>query len=133
MWWGWVTDFGVPGPDRSEGGRYLLVGPDYVGPLPDSGFHVSRARTTRVFILGRAFMVDNDASPAVDTVRSGLRISKYMPGAQGTAIATFLAGKAPLAPLPTPPETRFTEGAGVPINTIPPSDFTLLGADQRPR
>jgi hypothetical protein len=124
MWWGWVTDFGVPGPDRSEGGRYLLVGPDYKGLLPDSGFHVSRARTTRVFILGRAFMVDNDASLAVDTVRSGLRISKYVPGAQGTAIATFLAGKAPLAPLPTPPATRFTEGTGVPINTIPPSDFT---------
>ena len=124
MWWGWVTDFGVPGPDRSEGGRYLLVGPDYKGLLPDSGFHVSRARTTRVFILGRAFMVDNNASLAVDTVRSGLRISKYVPGTQGTAIATFLAGKAPLAPLPTPTETHFTEGTGLPINTIPANDFT---------
>ena len=82
MWWGWVTDFGVPGPDRSEGGRYLIVGPDYDGVLPDSGFHVSRARTTRVFILGRAFMIDNDPRPAVKTIRNGFRISKYVPRLQ---------------------------------------------------
>ena len=47
MWFRWVTDVGVPGPDRGEGGRYLLVGPGYDGPLPDSGFHVSHVRTTR--------------------------------------------------------------------------------------
>ena len=47
MWFRWVTDFGLPGPDRGEGGKYLLVGPGYDGPLPDSGFHVSHVRTTR--------------------------------------------------------------------------------------
>ena len=41
MWFRWVTDIGLPGPDRGEGGRYLIVGPGYDGPLPDSGFHVS--------------------------------------------------------------------------------------------
>ena len=34
MWFGWVTDFGLPGPDRAQGGRYLLVGPGYEGPCP---------------------------------------------------------------------------------------------------
>ena len=63
MWFRWVTDFGVPGPDRAQGGRYLIVGPGYDGPLPDSGFHVSRARTTRVIVLGRVFMIDNDPRP----------------------------------------------------------------------
>ena len=48
MWFRWVTDFGLPGPDRAQGGRYLIVGPGYDGPLPDGGFHVSHARTTRV-------------------------------------------------------------------------------------
>ena len=124
MWWGWVTDFGVPGPDRSEGGRYLIVGPDYDGPLPDSGFHISQARTTRVFILGRAFMIDNDPRPAVEAIRNGFRISKYVPGSQGTAIATFLAGGAPLAPVPPEPEIRFVEGSGMSFNTVPPNDFT---------
>jgi len=31
MWFRWVTDIGLPGPDRAEGGRYLLVGPGYDG------------------------------------------------------------------------------------------------------
>jgi len=43
MWFRWVTDLGLPGPDRGAGGRYLIVGPGYDGPLPDSGFHVFHA------------------------------------------------------------------------------------------
>ena len=64
MWFRWVTDVGLPGPDRGEGGRYLIVGPGYDGPLPDSGFHVSHARTTRATLIGRAFMIDNDPTVA---------------------------------------------------------------------
>ena len=93
MWFRWVTDFGLPGPDRGQGGRYLIAGPGYDGPLPDSGFHVSHARTTRVCVLGRAFMVDNDPQVPVEAIRSGFRISPYVPGAQGTAVASFLAGE----------------------------------------
>ena len=26
-WWQWIVDFGLPGPDRGEGGRFLLVPP----------------------------------------------------------------------------------------------------------
>ena len=53
MWFRWVTDLGLAGPDRGAGGRYLLVGPGYDGPLPDSGFHVVHARTKRVTALPR--------------------------------------------------------------------------------
>ena len=123
MWFRWVTDFGLPGPDRGQGGRYLIAGPGYDGPLPDSGFHVSHARTTRVCVLGRAFMVDNDPRVPVEAIRSGFRISPYVPGAQGTAVATFLAGEAPLGAPSAVPETRFIEGSGVAVNTIPPNDF----------
>jgi Uncharacterized conserved protein len=59
----------------------------------------------------------------VETIRSGFRISPYVPGAQGTAVATFLAGKAPLGAPSAVPETRFIEGSGVAVNTIPPNDF----------
>ena len=31
MWWRWIIDFGLPGPDRGEGGRFLLVPPGYDG------------------------------------------------------------------------------------------------------
>jgi hypothetical protein len=75
MWFRWVTDFGVPGPDRAQGGRYLVVGPGYEGPLPDGGFHVSHARTTRVCAVGRVFMVDNDLSAPLETIRNGFRVS----------------------------------------------------------
>ncbi len=87
MWFRWVTDFGLPGPDRGQGGRYLIVGPGYDGPLPDSGFHVARCRTTRALVLGRAFMVDNDPSVPAEAIREGFRVSAYVPGAQGTAVA----------------------------------------------
>jgi hypothetical protein len=125
MWFRWVTDFGVPGPDRAQGGRYLIVGPGYDGPLPDSGFHVSHARTTRVIAFGRVFMIDNDPRPAAEVVRSGVRISPYLPGAQGTSVATYLAGGvAHLGAVQPVPETRFIEGSGRSFNTIPPNDFT---------
>src|SRR5580693_1742016 len=125
MWFRWVTDFGVPGPDRAQGGRYLIVGPGYDGPLPDGGFHVSHARTTRVCVLGRAFMTDNDPRPAAEAIRSGVRISPYQPGAQGTSVATFLSGgAAQLAPVQPAPETPFIEGSGRSFNTVPPNDFS---------
>jgi hypothetical protein len=33
-WWRWVIDFGLPGPDRGQGGKYLILPRDYDGPLP---------------------------------------------------------------------------------------------------
>jgi hypothetical protein len=123
MWFQWVTDVGLPGPDRGEGGKYLLVGPGYDGPLPDSGFHVFHARTTRVTVIGRAFMVDNDPTVPVKAIRSGFRVSPYVPGAQGTAVASFLAGYAPLGAAKPVPETRFIEASGLEVNTIFPNDY----------
>src|SRR5215510_15239455 len=37
MWFRWVTDIGLPGPDRGLGGKYLILPPDYDGPMPDGG------------------------------------------------------------------------------------------------
>src|SRR5271169_1790896 len=54
MWFHWVTDFGLPGPDRGAGGKYLLLPPGYSGGLPDGGYIVERVRTTRAIMLGRS-------------------------------------------------------------------------------
>ena len=124
MWFRWVTDVGLPGPDRGAGGRYLMVGPGYDGPLPDSGFHVSHVGTTRVTVIGRAFMIDNDPKIPVDTIRDGFRVSPYVPGAQGTAVATFLAGEGPVGAPKPEPETRFIEASGKAFNTVFPNDFS---------
>ena len=124
MWFRWITDFGLPGPDRAQGGRYLLVGPGYTGPLPDGGFHLFHARTTRVTVLGRAFMVDNDPKIPTEAIREGIRVTRYEPGTQGTAVAAFLSGKAPLGQPSAAPETRFVELSGKSFNTIYPNDFS---------
>ncbi len=123
MWFRWVSDFGLPGPDRGQGGKYLIVGPGYDGPLPDSGFHVAHCRTTRALVLGRAFMVDNDPSIPANAIREGFRISPYVPGAQGSAVASFLAGEAPLGAMPAAPKMKFVEASGTSFNTIPPNDY----------
>ena len=123
MWFRWVTDFGLSGPDRGQGGRYLLVGPGYDGALPDSGFHVSHVRTTRATVIGRAFMIDNDPTVPAEVIRTGFRVSPYVPGAQGTAVGTFLAGNAPLGSVAPAPETRFVEATGKSFNTVYPNDF----------
>jgi hypothetical protein len=123
MWFRWVTDVGLPGPDRGEGGRYLIVGPGYEGALPDSGFHVAHSRTTRVTLVGRAFMVDNDPKIPVEAIRKGVRLSPYVPGAGGTAVASFLAGNAPLGAAKPVPETKFIEKSGAEFNTLYPGDY----------
>ncbi len=43
IWFRWISDFGLPGADRGQGGTYLLVGPGYDGPLPEGGSYVRRA------------------------------------------------------------------------------------------
>ena len=124
MWFQWITDFGAPGPDRSEGGKYLIVGPGYDGPLPDSGFHVSHARTNIVTVVGRAFMIDNDPTGPVAEIKQSFRVYPYTAGAEGTAVASFLVGEAPLAGMPEIPQTRFVEGTGRAFNTIPSNDYS---------
>ena len=83
MWWGWIIDFGLPGPDRGEGGRFLLVPHDYNGPLPDSGYHVGHSRTTRVLMAGRSFLTNDDPAPTVETIKRTMKIYPYVPGWSG--------------------------------------------------
>jgi hypothetical protein len=123
MWFRWVTDFGLPGPDRGEGGRYLFLPPGYDGPLPDGGFqNVCRSRTNRVCMLGRSFMVDNDPTPVVATIKDTMRIYPYVAGAAGTSVATLLEGEVPMAANTPAPALVYHEGSGLEINTVPPND-----------
>src|SRR4029434_10095816 len=126
-WFRWVIDIGPPGPDRGEGGKYLIAPPDYPGALPEGGFFVARARTTRVFWFGRAFLENkNDPKPAADTIRKFTKVYPYQAGGVGTPIAEFLAGKVMLGSVTPPPPTFFHEGSGKVINTIPPNDWTYF-------
>jgi hypothetical protein len=126
MWFQWIVDFGLPGPDRGEGGRFLLVPPGYDGSLPDSGFHVRHSRTTRALLLGRSFINENprqDPAPTVELIKSTLKVYPYAQGGFGTSIGTLLEGYVQPDPPVDIPETTFVEGTGLAFNTIPPSDF----------
>jgi hypothetical protein len=126
MWFGWIIDIGNPGPDRGEGGKYLIIPPGYDGPLPDSGFHVGHSRTDHVLYAVRAFMDNSDPKPTVDLIKKTLKIYPYTPGGFGTSIATALEGKVRLEANPPVPETKFVEGSGKSFNTIPPNDFSYF-------
>jgi hypothetical protein len=125
-WFGHVIDFGRPGPDRGEGGRFLLLPPNYEGSLPDSGFHVAQSRTNRVLVLGRSFLIDNDPAPVVAIIKERIKIYPYTPGGVGTSIKTLLLGDVkPGKPGDVKP-VRYIEGSGLAFNTIPPSDDTYF-------
>jgi hypothetical protein len=124
-WFRWVTDFGLPGPDRGEGGKYLLVGPGYDGELPQGGFYIAHSRTNKVAVLGRSFMQDSDPEPVVAEIKATTKLYSYVPGAVGTSIGRYLEGGLELARPAEPKTPVFHEGTGVAMNTIPPSDGVL--------
>jgi hypothetical protein len=124
-WFRWVTDIGVPGGDRGEGGKYLILPPGYDGPVPSGGFFVARARTNIVIWFGRAFLENHsDPKPAAEAIRKFTKVYPYEAGGYGAPIAEFLAGKSPLGRIAPPPPTVFHEGSGQVMNTIPPNDFS---------
>jgi hypothetical protein len=126
MWFRWVTDFGLPGADRGQGGTYLLVGPGYDGPLPEGGCYVRHSRTNHVAVLARSFInvnPRNDPGPTVDLIKETLKIYPYAAGGVGSSIGAYLRGKGRLGQPGEPQSPRFVEGTGMAFNTVPPNDF----------
>jgi len=125
-WFRWIVDLGVPGPDRGEGGKYLILPPDYDGPVPE-GFFVARSKTNSILWFGRSFLENhNDPKPVVEGIKKFTKVYPYEPGGVGTPIAEFLAGKARLGPIKAPPPTVFHEGSGKVMNTVPPNDWSYF-------
>ncbi|MEL6330251.1 MAG: DUF1254 domain-containing protein [Planctomycetota bacterium] len=110
-----VTDMGVPGPDRGEGGKYLILPPDYEGDLdpPEGGYEadvdgetyfVSRSRSYINWFIARGFLVDGRTDAAVAAYEDGLRIY-------------------PLARRSAPPRMEFISASERVFNTIHANDF----------
>jgi len=122
MWFSWIVDVGGPGPDRGLGGKYLIVGPDYKGPLPEGGYFIGHSKTNFALYAARAYLRNNDPAPAVENIKKTMKVYPYQPGSYGTSLAQVLEGKVRIAGEPKIPETKFIEGSGLAFNTIPPSD-----------
>lgn len=123
VWFSWIIDIGGPGPDRGLGGKYLIVGPDYEGPLPEGGYFIGHSKTNFAMYAARAYLVDDDPKPAVENIKQNLKVYPYQPGSFGTSIAQALEGTVRIAGEPKIPEMRFVEATGLSFNTIPPSDY----------
>ena len=123
-WARWVMDVGGPGADRGLGGRYLVVPPGYDGPLPEGGFSIAHPSTLHVLLFGRLFLQDGDTAPAVEAVRTLMKVYPYQAGGVGTSFATFLRGEARLGPVAPPPETVIHDLSGAVMDTVMPNDFS---------
>lgn len=60
----WVADMGLPGPDAGNGGRHLLLPPDWGGEVP-VGYHVAKSTTFRVIGGVRSLPVGGDVKAAM--------------------------------------------------------------------
>jgi hypothetical protein len=63
----WVMDMGTNGPDKGQGGKHLVLPPDYKGEVPE-GYYVGRSKTWKTFVVIRSMPADGDAAKAIKAV-----------------------------------------------------------------
>ena len=105
FWFGHVTDLGNAGPDRGQGGQFLILPPGYEGEVPE-GYHTFTSRTFGNWLIWRGFLEDGDPAPAVANLKANTRIY-------------------PLAQRDAPPATEFVNLSGRVFNTIHANDLTF--------
>jgi hypothetical protein len=103
LWFRWVIDVGITGPDKGEGGKYLLLPPGYTGEVP-SGYTVVRSPTFNLWVPWRSFLVNGDPKPGVELVKKFTKIY-------------------PLTDTNNPTPLNFVDMSGKPFNTVAPADY----------
>lgn len=68
-----VIDMGAPGPDRGQGGNYLILPPGYEGDVPEGYFSVQSPSYINWVIL-RGFLVDGKPDAANAMFKNGVKI-----------------------------------------------------------
>ncbi len=98
----WSGDVGLPGPDKGKGGKYLLLPPDFKGPIPN-GYLTFRSRTYGVFVFWRGFF--KDPKQLEEPVRVLEQTCIYPLGKKDSA-----------------KRMQFPDASGVPANMLYPQD-----------
>jgi hypothetical protein len=101
-WFRYMQDVGPAGPDKGQGGKYLVIPPGYEGDVPD-GYFVVKSRTYNVWIFLRTSIADG-VDVAAERVKSRLRIY-------------------PLSKKDDPPAMEFVSGSGKSFNTIHANNY----------
>ena len=79
-----IEDLGLTGPDKGEGGKYIMLPPGYDGEMPEvgEGIFVFESPTKTVFWLQRAFVTgDQTEEDAVNILKANSRIYPLSEGA----------------------------------------------------
>jgi hypothetical protein len=103
-WFRYIEDVGPAGPDKGQGGKYLVLPPGYQGEVP-AGYFVVKSRTYDVWVFMRASIAEGLDAAAMN-VTDNLRIY-------------------PLASIDNPPEMEFISGSGMAFNTVHANDYTF--------
>jgi hypothetical protein len=107
----YVTDVGLVGPDKGQGGKYLVLPPGYKGQVPD-GYRVVKMPTFEGFLGWRNFAVNGDFRPAIENVKKLARIY-------------------PLSQAGNPPANVFVDVSGKAFSTVAPGDYRVWEALDR--
>ena len=73
FWFRYVTDIGIVGPDKGQGGKYLLLPPGYKDEVP-KGYLVVRVPTFESILVWRNMPVKGDIKPAIENLKKLTRI-----------------------------------------------------------
>ncbi len=98
-----VGDVGVTGPYAGKGGKFLIVGPDYKGEIPE-GYHVYQTKTYRNWMFMRTFVKDGNIEASTEGLRKFFSIH-------------------PLSQDANPPKQVVVPVSGKQFNTVHANDF----------
>ncbi len=110
-----VVDMGAPGPDRGQGGKYLILPPDYEGDIkPTKGtdtakvngedYFVAQSTSYVNWLVLRGFLVDGKTDTATKMWKTGLKVY-------------------PLAKSNNPPKMRHINASQQVFNTVHANNF----------
>ena len=107
IWFQWVTDWGITGPDKGKGGKYLLLPPGYKGEIPE-GYYVVKSPTYNLWLPWRIYLEDGKPGPGVEQTK---KITKIYPLADADKPA---------------PKLKYVDLSGKPFNiSVSPADYTF--------
>ena len=100
----YLVDFGVVGPDKGKGGKYLFVPPGYKGKAP-KGHFVINSPSYRIWVMMRGFGEVGLGDQAVDWFKQHLKVYPLGTG---------------------PRQANYTNTTGAGINPLPAEDGSVF-------
>jgi hypothetical protein len=130
MWQQRLAGVGPTDDDKGQGGKYLLLPPDYEGEAP-AGYFTARSPTYGVWFGVRGFLVNGKSVQAVALMKT-MRIYPLASAGDPPAM-TFLNGSGKAIDTIFPDTYEYYESLAAlvekePVDVIPPSDRFLLAS-----